>query len=360
MSSLPASLAQKRPPAKEAQVSEVSNELIPLSRVTALVKLFATRNYSVKALLSGTEISHLTLSQTRASVSLEQFKRLIENAYLLSSDYSFAAQLGEQSFINNGNLLTSRVMHSETVEEAIALIIRYQSLLSDVMTLKTKKTQGGTLLQITANEALATCLPFFVEHTFAQVYAMGKYCLDESDPSLRHDFSYPRPSNSKYFSQYFASNMRFDQACNQVFLPDDLLRKELLFSDPFLAAQRETQCQNRIREINSKHDVLYKVRQVFKHQALNSLSHERLAELLCVSPRTLRRQLSARGSSYSELLEKERKKLAIKSMAKKTTSLDQLAESLGYRDQSSFSRAFKRWFGVSPKHYTNKVSLPED
>ena len=360
MSSLPISLAQKRLPPKEVRLKEVSNELIPLSRVTALVKLFATRGYSLKALLSGSEISHLTLSHTRASVSLEQYKRLIENAYRLSRDHSFAAQLGEQSFINNGNLLTSRVMHSETVEEAIALIIRYQSLLSDVMTLKTKRTKGGTLLQIHTSEALATCLPFFVEHTFAQVYAMGKYCLEEPDSDLRHDFSYPRPSNSKYFSRYFSSNIRFDQAYNQLFLPDGLLQRELLFSDPLLAAQRETQCQNRIREINSKHDVLYKVRQVFKHQALNSLSHERLAELLCVSPRTLRRQLSARGSSYSELLEEERKKLAVKSMTKQTTSLDQLAESLGYRDQSSFSRAFKRWFGVSPKHFTQKVSLPLD
>jgi len=325
---------------------------ITTSRATALIRLFATHGYSVKELLSGTDISYQELSRSRICVSLSQFQTLIKNAYRINENHSFAAKLGEQSFINNGNLLTSRVMHSETVREAIALLIKYQSLLNDALTLTCIRTTKGVLLKVNANEIESDCLPYFVEHTFAEIYALGKLCLGQSDLSVMHDFSYSAPKNQRYFKRYFAPNLNFDQAYNQAFLPNSLLDKPLLFSDELLASRRDQQCKDRVREINSKHDILHKVRQVIRAQALDTLSHETLSEELCISPRTLRRQLSARGSSYSQLLEEERKKLAISSISQQTISLEKLAEKLGYRDQSSFSRAFKRWFGVSPKNFT--------
>ncbi|MCY1394027.1 Helix-turn-helix domain protein [compost metagenome] len=38
-------------------------------------------------------------------------------------------------------------------------------------------------------------------------------------------------------------------------------------------------------------------------------------------------------------------------------SLMQLTEVLGYANQSAFSRAFQRWFGISPRQWLKQQSL---
>jgi AraC-like DNA-binding protein len=70
-----------------------------------------------------------------------------------------------------------------------------------------------------------------------------------------------------------------------------------------------------------------------------------------MSPRTLRRHLQSHETSYKELLEEERKRVALAHIRKQDISIETLAESLGYSDASSFSRAFKRWYGLSPKNF---------
>jgi AraC-like DNA-binding protein len=43
--------------------------------------------------------------------------------------------------------------------------------------------------------------------------------------------------------------------------------------------------------------------------------------------------------------------MAIKHLKQQNLSITQLASMLGYSETSAFSRAFKRWFGVSPKQW---------
>lgn len=74
---------------------------------------------------------------------------------------------------------------------------------------------------------------------------------------------------------------------------------------------------------------------------------ESLALAADLTPRTLRRRLRAFGTSFSALLEAERRKKAAALLVQKI-SLDQLASHLGYASQTAFSRAFRDWTGQSP------------
>ena len=78
---------------------------------------------------------------------------------------------------------------------------------------------------------------------------------------------------------------------------------------------------------------------------------EEVAQLLQVSPRTLQRQLSDEGCSYSELVERCRCRVACESLQHTLDSIQDIAVSLGYRDASSFTRAFRRWTGKAPRAY---------
>lgn len=72
------------------------------------------------------------------------------------------------------------------------------------------------------------------------------------------------------------------------------------------------------------------------------------ARALGLSDRTLKRRLQDEGLSYRALLAEVRGRQANQLLADSTLSLTQIAERMGFSDLSSFSQAYKRWFGVAP------------
>lgn len=82
-----------------------------------------------------------------------------------------------------------------------------------------------------------------------------------------------------------------------------------------------------------------------------SCSIERCAAKLGVSVRTLQARLAGEGIRFSELVESQREALACNHLRTTMLSLDEIADRLGYGEQTSFGRAFKRWTGMTPQQY---------
>jgi AraC-like DNA-binding protein len=87
---------------------------------------------------------------------------------------------------------------------------------------------------------------------------------------------------------------------------------------------------------------------------------ERCARKLGISVRTLQAQLADAGLKFSDILETQRLDTAKTCLQQQHVSLDELAAMLGYAEQSSFGRAFKRWTGLTPKLYRQQFALSGD
>ena len=87
---------------------------------------------------------------------------------------------------------------------------------------------------------------------------------------------------------------------------------------------------------------------------------DRAARRLGMPVRTLQRRLRDRGQSFSELVDAIRYRRACRLLAKRDMHVADVAKALGYTDPSSFSRAFQRWTGRSPREYRrNPRSKPK-
>jgi AraC-like DNA-binding protein len=80
-------------------------------------------------------------------------------------------------------------------------------------------------------------------------------------------------------------------------------------------------------------------------------SIERCARKLGTSVRTLQSRLADSGVRFSDILERQRMELAKVYLHEGEHSLDEVALRLGYSEQTSFGRAFKRWTGVTPQRF---------
>ena len=81
-----------------------------------------------------------------------------------------------------------------------------------------------------------------------------------------------------------------------------------------------------------------------------------IAKTLNLTTATLRRSLRAEGSSYQQLKDDIRRDTAIYHLGRGKISMDQVAESVGFSEPTSFFRAFKRWTGVTPRAYMSKTA----
>ncbi len=82
-----------------------------------------------------------------------------------------------------------------------------------------------------------------------------------------------------------------------------------------------------------------------------------IASAVGISVRTLQRRLAERGVDYSALVEGARFDIATQLLKDDRCKLIDIAYDLGYTDPASFTRAFRRWAGVTPSEYRHLHSF---
>ena len=81
------------------------------------------------------------------------------------------------------------------------------------------------------------------------------------------------------------------------------------------------------------------------------VSVETIAAKLNTSRQTLYRQLKDENATFEQVLDDLRHRMALDYIAARKVSVNETAYLVGFSDPASFSRAFKRWTGKSPREY---------
>ena len=111
--------------------------------------------------------------------------------------------------------------------------------------------------------------------------------------------------------------------------------------------------------------LLKRLRHFIREELANYVVTDRLptiggaAKSCYMSVRALQRKLADQGSSFSSVLAETQSEMAIEKLTEKRANLITVALDVGYTDQSNFSRAFRRWFGMSPKSFRTCDLAPE-
>ena len=327
---------------------------IPVANFKPLVKLLVTQGVKLEALLADTGITLNDFIQLDHTVVLEQYRRLLTNARRLTIDNSYALKLGEQFFINHDGVLACRVMSSDNPDQAMALLEAYQSLFTQLLHFNFDSNENGGIFTIEEKIPLGKILPHFIEFTFSALFCLGRFCLGQAHMDIEIEFNYPCPGDQAVFEQFFNNPVRFNCKHNRVVFPAHTLKQSIIFANALAARENEKLCQQHLSQMQSDEILIKRVKKVIRDMPFTQVSLENLAQNMHMSPRSLRRHLQNHDVNYKTLLENERKRLALKRIQSNDCSLDDIAHELGYLNASSFSRAFKRWFGVAPLHYKQK------
>ena len=140
--------------------------------------------------------------------------------------------------------------------------------------------------------------------------------------------------------------LEFSRPCTAISLPVGLLdaRVQLGKARDNLAGP--------VEEIVDKSEFLTALRTIIDQYVLDKdLSIDLIADLSECSPRTLQRLLRGQGLKYNDMVQDARMRHAVAMLRDSDLSITEIALRLGYNDTAHFTRAFKRWTGMTPSKY---------
>jgi AraC-like DNA-binding protein len=205
------------------------------------------------------------------------------------------------------------------------------------------------LLECVASQIPPDLFPLIMDCSVAGTCIAHLAKLKPRPYELEVWLSYPERPHHQELRALVGGPIVFEAPCNRIAFParDLALRIE---GDSQLGALMRTQLDAQLEQVNKEeqHSVLDEVRQRLLTRLGGDASLERIARDLRMSGRSLRRQLSALGASFQELLAEVRRERALAYLADTDEAIEQVAARLGYGDPSNFRRAFRRWTGVAP------------
>ncbi len=162
------------------------------------------------------------------------------------------------------------------------------------------------------------------------------------------NFMHAEPRDIKPYFEYFACQLNFNQAENQLLIPLPLADEILLGANPELALLNDQVVIRRLARVD-RDNIIARVQAVLMDQLPNgNISDDSVAAELHMSVRTMHRKLAEVNNNFRMLLVEMRRELAEQYILDNSLTLTEISLLLGFSEPSSFSRAFKSWTGTAP------------
>lgn len=155
------------------------------------------------------------------------------------------------------------------------------------------------------------------------------------------------------YRRFFSCRLAFADDQNVICFPRHEADEISPLFDEALWALALGQCEAQIAALTDATEVqrVRKMARAHTQPGLRPPAADETAALLGQSVRTLGRHMEAAGTSYRALTDEIQKERLETLIQNHQVPIADIADALGFADQSSFGRTFRRWFGTSPQAY---------
>lgn len=308
-------------------------------------------------LLQGTGLEDRDPTDLSGGMTETQHLVLIRNALRLSADPALGLVLGFNRHISTLESYGFAIMCCETYGEAVRVGCEYQRTLGRfsgrLLQLSMHLEGAEAVMDIAIHPGLGDLTTFAVEDMLGNILSSTRWVTGHALPLREIRCAYPPPTHAAVYQRYFHCPIHFNAPHTQVRFAATFLDTRLPMASSNAARIHLAQCQKRILDdpIPQQDTLVSQIRAQVTSTLANGLSLEQCADRLAISPRTLRRKLQQRGLTYQKIVDEVRASLAQSYLQNTRLPVETIAERLGFNEPTSFSRAFKRWSGSSPRAF---------
>jgi AraC-like DNA-binding protein len=305
---------------------------------------------SVADCLAGTGLDESDLADEDHEIWAHQEFTVVSNiSDRLGDSPGLGVDVGGFSTVGRLGVLGFAFLTSATVRDGLERILPYQALLPSHVRFSIHSDNDGEYLLADDCDIPPQIRPFIVERDLAGLAAVlaganVTIAVDWLETTLDED-----RARRLATTWSLTTDVRPNQPGNRLVGRPGLLDVRLPQADPNTARVAERQCRQLLEQRLSRVGVAGQVRSRIMHTS-RFPSMQEVAGELHLDPRTLRRKLTAEGSSYRELVAQARK-IRAEQMLAGNEPIEAIAARLGYAETASFTHAFTRWTGMPPSHF---------
>jgi AraC-like DNA-binding protein len=326
--------------------------------VRALLELAVAKGADRAELIERCAIVEENLADLNARIPLAQWLTLLRVGSEVCGDPALALHFGEAFDIADMSVLGLMGRSVDNKAEGLELLNRFCRLVIDVETEADDRFQlvpepAGTWMidtRINPNES-----PEISETALAQMAAMAELMLPGGGHFRAVHFTHPEPAYRAEYDRIFQVPVVFDSDRNGFLMPEGWEAEPIALQPRYALNILTVHAEELLERLDSTTSLRKRVEELLA-STLSSVrpSAAAIAASLGITEQTLYRRLKAEGTIFEEVLAGVRYKLARHWLGGKKMRVKDTAYRLGYSDPAAFSRAFKRWSGVSPEEYARQ------
>ncbi|CAA0111406.1 HTH-type transcriptional regulator VirS [Zhongshania aliphaticivorans] len=246
---------------------------------------------------------------------------------------------------------------ASTVLEALGAISQFLYLHSPALKLKAAaaETKGVLRFQYEILEAIRPQQCQSYELSLANGLGILRLLAGHQSTFTSVRFTHKQQAASSVYREIFSCPVYFEQSWCGFELTEELALQSIDSADAetrhLVAEYLEPQYMLGAARLSER--VAELIRRLLPTGQCNANA---ISEHLAMHPRTLQRRLAEESTRYDLLLDKERRSQAERYLAQVDLRLNQITGLLGYAEQSTFNRSCKRWFGLTPMQFRQKMA----
>lgn len=320
------------------------------SSVLALISLLNDYGFSQETVSkqSGIDLSVLELQDGR--LPLADYQKLWQTALSITKNPALGLELGQIVNASKVGLVGHIIFNSENLAEGLKEYVRLFSIVNDAISLVCETDEKFVYLRFVHLNPEYYCISD-MERSMVLTLYRGKALFDDDIQWQSVDFQHPEPAYLDQYQNVFKCPLNFNQSHCQIVFKRTYLALAPKQRNPYLGSAAIEYANNMLKKL-FKRSYADKVKGLItQYISTGEADVDHIANELHVSRQTLYRKLKTEGVSFQGLLEEVRFSEAKNQLRHSDRQLSEIAFSLGFSDLSAFSRAFKRWSGVTPKEY---------
>ena len=324
----------------------------------AIQQAMEARGYDTADLFRAVGIDRMPSSDPMDRLTTAQVAALFDECARLTGDRAFG--LAVAPFIHPSNLhaLGYSLLASSTLRDCCERFVNYLRLVSEQGRMQLSEDDERfcittVLLVEGVSYHTMDAWTAFQMRLFRLLYRPD---LNPLAVSLAHPCP---PGCEPQYQKSFNAPVTFDAQHCEICLDRESVDKPLMGGNREIAFKNDRIIEEYLADMD-KADIVNRVKQIIV-QTLPSgnCNKKQVAAELAMSPSALQQKLGQRDTSFLDILSDVREALAMSYIEQPRYSITEIGFLLGFADSSSFTRAFRKWAGKSPRDYRRARGMKE-
>ena len=313
-------------------------------------------------LLQAMGLGEADLAEQDNRIPVEAYQALIAAAIAETGDSAILLRHTFETKLETMSIVGQIVHHSASLAHSIEQLNRYLHLISD-------KAPGETedRYELREEESGVWIIDHFdappeqfivTEASLARFISEFRRSFPEHRFAIEIEVRFAPPPHADVYPELFAVPVRFNGRRNAIRIDPVWITPATAFEpgNAYVFGVFAHHADALLEALRRDESFPAKVEaQILPRLHEGSLSMDDIARGLAMSRQSLYRRLREDGTSFAEIHDDLRRRMALDYLGTRKTSVNETAYLLGFSEASSFVRAFRRWTGDSPKRYLARL-----